>query len=66
MVPATLDLFTDHQVYERTDVVTSVLSHTPPVVLRYMAGAQKTFVEGHSGARQHTLLTYTGTLQDAH
>ena len=48
------------------NLVSSVLSQTPPIVLRYMAGAQKTFVEGHSGARQHTLLTYTGTLQDAH
>ena len=41
-----LDLFTDHQVYESRDVVSSVLSQTPPIVLRYMAGAQKTFAEG--------------------
>ena len=28
------------------NLVSSVLSQTPPIVLRYMAGAQKTFAEG--------------------
>ena len=28
------------------DFVSSVLSQTPPIVLMYMAGAQKTFAEG--------------------
>ena len=53
-MPATLDLLTDNQVYEIRDLVRFVLSQTPQIVLWYMAGAQKTFAEGQSGARPFT------------
>ena len=47
-------LFTHHEVYEMRDLVGFVLSQTPPIVFRSMAGAQKTFAEGQSGARPFT------------